>query len=67
MINITLYRHTWEHGHRRWQETHTIYHLEDGTVFFSPDGESRIFYDSRDEAVSAGVDFDTEVEVDIWS
>jgi hypothetical protein len=35
---------------RSWQETDVVYVLEDGTAFFSFDGEGRVWYDSLAEA-----------------
>jgi hypothetical protein len=37
---------------RSWQRTDTVYvDAFDGSAFFSPDGEGRIWYDSLDEAM----------------
>lgn len=35
---------------RQQQKTNTIYVTPDGSAFFSPDGEGRIWFSSRDEA-----------------
>lgn len=37
---------------RATQEPCVIYVLEDGTAFFSPDGEGRIWYESEEKAVA---------------
>ncbi len=36
---------------RDWQRTDTIYVTPDGSAFFTPDGEGRIWYDSKEEAM----------------
>lgn len=36
---------------RSWQETDVVYVLADGSAFFSPDGEGRIWYDTEEEAM----------------
>lgn len=35
---------------RSWQRNDTIYVTPDGSAFFTPDGEGRIWYDSAEEA-----------------
>lgn len=35
---------------RDWQLEDTVYELPDGTAFYTPDGEGRIYYDSLDDA-----------------
>lgn len=36
---------------RSWQRTDTVYVTPDGSAFFTPDGEGRIWYDSEEEAM----------------
>lgn len=48
---------------RSWQRDDVIYLMPDGSAFFTPDGEGRLWYDTEDEAVDeSGLDTVVDIE-----
>lgn len=41
----------WDNDNRNWQMADTIYTTDTGEVWYTPDGEGRIYYDTPAEAL----------------